>query len=665
MVCYSFTQIKNIMRLILKLSFIFFAVISCKNKEVSIPIDTGKEDSIKREKQLTAIMSGFDTRVNSGFRAMAGTPLVRGLVQPPISASGIFYFRDLSYSLIDFAAKCFWLEEQNQAANDALVENCNIYLNNLETLRDRDNFYWSADVLCRIVELFGSKGTKKAGLLTKDTEEKIYELMWQFAKDQSKLKGTHQLGRFLFVTSADFSASNTWDIEGSENHNIQGVYARWHFSKLLKEHSLYKTMKYDDGFDAAAHFDAWTQYMKKWIIERAKKGLFIEMGHDAYNMDCLKGIYGFYDYGTTDLRNLSQKFLDLYWATWAQEQLNGVSGGSKARIYPGRESIIGATHFRKLAWYYFGMGEPSVIRTNIFTFITSAYRIPNLITDIATDTRGRGNYEIIQRRPGLAKDGFYTPPMYRVNQTEGLVRYSYNTPDFIMGTFHCEALPEPNWTMISSQNRWLGVVFNGNPNARIFAECAGNRSRVYNQMWGVQSKGSMIVQKLLNNTHSRDAGPMRIWISDFGLTNLLEREGWVFIESQGAYAAVRPIQGGYNWNIINEPGLWSGRYLALTNQYSPVIIEVGQKDSYLTYRAFQDKVISQKLTIEPTNIQYESIYGEKFQFFTNYSQLATINGSRISLTPSKVMASPFVNSDFNSGIYTIKKGSKSLTLNFN
>ncbi len=655
------------MKLFFRISLMIFAVttVSCKKNPVTSEADKLKADSLLRETQLTTILSGFDTRVNSGFQAMKGTLLTRAIISPPISASGVFYTRDLSYSLVDFAAKCFWLEEQNQAANDAIIENCNIYIPNIEALRDRDQFYWSADVLCRIVELFGTNGTRKPGLLSKAAEDKVYEVMWLFAKDQSKLTGTHNLGRWLFVTSADFSTHNTWDIEASENHNIQGVYARWHFSKLLKDHSIYRTRNYDDGSNAAAHFNAWTLYMEKWILERAKKGLFIEMGHDAYNMDCLKGIYGFFDYGPAKLKDLSKKFLDLYWATWAQEQINGVSGGSKARVYPGRESIIGATHFRKLAWYYFGIGEPSVIRTNIFSFITSAYRIPNLITDIATDTRGKGNYEIIQRRLGLAKDGFYNPPMYRINQTDGLIRYSYNTPDFIMGTFHCEALPEPNWTMISSQNRWAGIIFNGNPNSRIFPECAGTDNRVYNQMWGVQSKGTMITHKLLNNVHSRDAAPMRVWISDFGLTSLLERDGWVFVASQGAYAALRAVQGSYTWNIVNEPGLWSGRYMAPTNQYSPIIMEVGQKDDYPTYKAFQDKVIASKLTINPTNIQYEGIYGDKFQFFTDYSKLPTVNGSAISLKPTKVMSSPFVNSDFDSGIYTIRKGSKVLNLNFN
>ncbi len=644
---------------------IFILLIACSKDiedDLPFPNDHNTKDKFSDE-ELTTLKDGFDLRREQAFESSRGKPLKRGAVSSSISSSGIPFYRSLSYSLVNFAGRCFWLEDQIEAANNALIEHCEIYIDKPDILRDGDSFYWSADELCRIVEFWGSNGSKTPGLLQTDTEDLIYQVMWQWAKEQSRVETSIEICPYLFITSANIT-TKSWDIEGSENHHIQRISTRWHFAKLLKEHPNYNLLPFDDGYTAEEHYTAWTKFIKLFLKERARKGLFIEFANDAYGMESLKGIYNFYDYGDKELRELTGKFLDLFWAVWAQEQINGVSGGSKARVYQGRESAIGATHFRKLAWYYLGIGEISEIKENIFSFITSDYRIPAVVMDLALDPAGRGIYEIVQRRLGLAKDGMYNPPVYRLEQYQGLIRYSYCTPEFIMGTFHCEALPENSWTMISSQNRWLGVIFEGDPNCRIFPQCEGLSGPVYNQHWGVQSKGSMIVQKLFNGTHSKYAGKMRIWFSGVGLDSIIEREGWHFTSSKGAYIAVKFVKGNTTWEDGSTP-FWSGKWLVGSEQYSPIIIEVARKSDFETYQTFQQAVINSKLEVSTYSITRTSIYGDVLQLPTDYNRLPSVNDQTLRLQPNKVMDSPFVKSVFNSGEYRIQKGSRTLTLNFN
>lgn len=634
--------------------------------EPSVPTpEVPLEDTSYNDAQLKSITDGFDSRRKLAFDKMLGKPLVRGAVLPSISNSGIPYYRALSYSLIDFAAKCFWLEEQNQAANDALIENCDIYLDKLEVMRDGDSFYWAADELCRIIEYWGTNGSVKPGLLNATGEDRLYKMMWQWVKDQSKLTVSQQLNSYLFSVSANYQQNNTWEIEGSENHHIQRFFTKWHFAKLLKEKTAYKDLKCDDGFTIVEHYEGWNKYIKQYLRERGRKGLFIEFANDAYNMESLKGIYNFYDFGDNELKSLTRKFLDLFWATWAQEELNGVSGGSKARVYQGRESYIGATHFRKLAWYYLNVGNVSEIKQNLFTFVTSGYQMPYIVMDMALDTKGKGNYEVIQRRLGLAQDGYYSPmPFYRVNQSSGLVRYSYCTPNFIMGSFHCNALPESSWTMISSQNRWLGTIFPTDPDARIYPQCVGTQSGVYNQHWGVQSKGCMIVQRLGN--YAKYAGNLRVWISDKGLGQRVERNGWVFMAStdKKAYAAIKFVDGQYTTSVVSDV-LWPGRWITERNQNTPVIIETVEAANFNSYEDFQQKVEALPISYQNGILSRTSTYGDKIVFYANYSLLPTINGTTIELTPSNVMNSPFVQSEFNSGVYTISKSGRVLSLDFN
>lgn len=60
---------------------------------------------------------------------------------------------------------------------------------------------------------------------------------------------------------------------------------------------------------------------------------------------------------------------------------------------------------------------------------------------------------------------------------------------------------------MSMQNRWQGVIFAGDPNARTFPQCVGLRNgKTYNPQWSVQNKGTLIVQKLPGRIYSKQAG---------------------------------------------------------------------------------------------------------------------------------------------------------------
>jgi len=49
----------------------------------------------------------------------------------------------------------------------------------------------------------------------------------------------------------------------------------------------------------------------------------------------------------------------------------------------------------------------------------------------------------------------------------GILRYSYCDPAFIMGTPMTAARPLEDWAAISAQNRWQGLIFAGEHDARI------------------------------------------------------------------------------------------------------------------------------------------------------------------------------------------------------
>ena len=222
---------------------------------------------------LIKIKDGFEQRRALAFEQLRSKPLVRKEVRPPVFSDGSDFSREYSYSLIDFAFKCFWLNEQIDAANAALLENANYYIGYPAAYKDKDSFYWAADELCRILEFFGTKGTIRSGLVTRETEERIFLMMWQYSKMQSKME------------KGEYRISKTWYVEESENHHIQRFYAAWHFARFLKDQPKFNGVKYEDGFTAAEHYNAWTAYIKQWILEGARKGLFVEMANNGYGLE--------------------------------------------------------------------------------------------------------------------------------------------------------------------------------------------------------------------------------------------------------------------------------------------------------------------------------------------------------------------------------------------
>ena len=69
-----------------------------------------------------------------------------------------------------YAARCLYLNEGLAKANAALVENAQHYFDNPKDINDRDSFHWHASEVMRLIEMYGTKGTKHPGRITKETE---------------------------------------------------------------------------------------------------------------------------------------------------------------------------------------------------------------------------------------------------------------------------------------------------------------------------------------------------------------------------------------------------------------------------------------------------------------------------------------------------------------
>lgn len=607
------------------------------------------------ENELIAIRDSFDIRVAETYLSYKGKPLVRSRIRSPLEADRPgrpVFSRDYSWSLVTYATRCFWNKKNIDSANYALQENADFYLNNLPELVDRDNTHWHSEMLLRLIEFYGQGGSKDPGLLTAETENKILEHLWLYSKrEETNARAAH-------ISLADHKTTSTWAVMESENHHVQSFSTLWHFAKLAKDRPDFKDRIYDDGLKASDHYALWNEYIHMFLTERARKGLFVEMMSVSYNIDLLKGVFNFYDFAEDEsLKLKTGKLFDLYFAYWGQEQFGGISGGGKSRIYS--DINPGSSGY---GYYFFGIGDKPGLEGKLLTAMTTSYRPPLVVVDIVRDYEGRGTYEVSQRPQGLVDTLLPMRPAYPMRtDSGGIHRYSYCTPGFIMGTQMLPSRPEREWALISSQNRSHGVYFAGEPVSVILPQCENNRlRRAYNSQWSVQRKGTMIVQKL---KHNRYADKTRVWFSKNGLSEPIVENGWVFAEARKAYAAVHVVDGGFYWDTTKNANI--GKWLYCENEFSPIVLDVVEKSNYRSFQEFRDVVKKQTVDFQDNILNYKGLYGDSFTFYADHSHSPKINGVTVNYAPEMGFDSPFLQSVWNSGIVTIKKGEQELVLDFN
>ncbi|MEL6312381.1 MAG: hypothetical protein AAFQ17_08490, partial [Pseudomonadota bacterium] len=167
--------------------------------------------------------SSFAERVDGVFRAEAGEPLDRASKRPPLRPGRAEYTRGYSFSIVRFAARCFYLNEQIDEANAALVENAQHYLGHPKGIIDRDSFHWHADIVMRLIDMYGTNGSAHAGLLTPETEAICLEPIWIYVKHSA------------IYNKPDHLTTQTWDFLSTENHHAMDFTTQWHFARLAKD----------------------------------------------------------------------------------------------------------------------------------------------------------------------------------------------------------------------------------------------------------------------------------------------------------------------------------------------------------------------------------------------------------------------------------------------
>ena len=495
----------------------------------------------------------------------------------------------------------------------------------------------------RLYGLFNGRSGAFPGRLGREAQRNLEE---EFFKVASLTKPRY---------AADLN--NVWRSVGSENHSLVAWSSHLLASQFLKNSPAFANRAFEDGRTAAEHYAGWRDFWSKLLDERATRGMYMEVGSPTYEKYARGAFQNIRDFSEDPvLRQKAEMLLDLTYALIAQETLaNGVRGGAKSRVYSFRSTSRQGGEDRNYNLIF----EPVGSRPTYATQATSSYFPPPVIWRLGRDPAARGQYRIVQRGPGMGQED-RPGGTALIDPNESVVRYSFVTPSYILGSF----VHDPDHWVISSQNRWQGVVFNGDLGARIApqitrlnkAGALDREQRVGNGFTSAQDRNVLITQRSGYDTGYRSRTD--IYIS--GTLDLVdEEEGWIFVKEGSAFGAVRVIhQGndGYRWldQLSKNKGAdKDSHFVTLADPDAPIIIVANEARDYGNdFEKFKSSLKAQRVKQEggTTTFAGLSFHGPKR------------GGIGVGPYRARTYDSPFIRSQWASGVIYVREGQEALLL---
>jgi hypothetical protein len=567
---------------------------------------------------------------------------------------------------------------------------------------------------------FGAGGSVAPGRLYPQTEKALLDVLWE----RMKYKDDIHLARL-----------STWWMIGSENHDLVAKVSSLISSQIFMNEAEYRDRVYPDlgtgggnkywfhrmyareavdgpqgradekdgkAYTAADHYRAWVAYFDEYFTERAGRGFFLEVASPGYMGVTLSYLTDIFDLCEDEaLAEKAEKFMDVVWADWAIDQLNGVRGGAKTRVSSGTRW---EDAMYQMARFY--MGGKGSAQTHYFTQLLSAYELKPLHWHLALDRAGLGEFAFISRKPGEEEDNWPRPlgteRSLLCDTDSRFVRYSWVTPDYILG---CQMdHPAAVHSHLSIQARWQGITFKGQDGPRVYptdivTDTDGNpkvtRSKGY--LRTVQTKNVMLLQQARRWRQvnpdwfpAKDISSLEygIYFTD-NLDRIEEKAGWTFVEHGDAFLAVRPVMGEYaeGWTILEDdasPGLtsaviedsyvWSPdrRMMFLKDKYAGMIFEASRREHHESLDVFITDILDNMLVLEKTVVpgwhilRYKGCGEDAEEIYFNLAnaEIPMVGGERLDYTPRMLFDSPYLKSEYNSGKLHIEHAGEVMELDF-
>jgi hypothetical protein len=515
--------------------------------------------------------------------------------------------------------------------------------------------YFALPDYVRILCLFRKDSPHFPGRLTAETEAAMKAALWLWAKSESR--------------AADATPENLLVLHGTENHDLTLRPNYYLIASVLKDDPAYATLKYDDGKTPAEHFAAYNSFFRKWAAERAKYGLWVEIGADTYQKYSYPALFNLADLPPDPIiKKQFHMLLDLAFIEEAQISVHGRRGGGRSRAGYGKNSFEA---YKNLL--YAPEGKPagsshsSVIETGAYQLPAAAIALRNI------EFPAKEPFVISNRVLGELEEG----EGHRLAADSALVNYAWRTPSLLLGsTLQNPALAFPDGTLrysgISRQDRWCGVIFQNENFSAIYPELQklpGGRAQ--HPFWSFQHENVLLIQRILpdrNKLGSYNTGWIGIRVSGKDM-EMAERDGWIFVEKGHGYAAVRFLDSDYNWDDTGRLAIPKAH--DMKTSASRIAMITGDLETHGDFGKFQETILATPITVSPEAVTIRGgIAGADIRF-PSYDPrqpaaftLPETNGKPLDLRTANTFLSPYLRGKFGSPRISVKVGPIRQTYDF-
>jgi len=456
-----------------------------------------------------------------------------------------------------------------------------------------------------------------------------------------------------------FLTRNFKSIYGSENHELMFRVSRYLMSQVFPEKTFQayeKQGKYFINEDAG--------WLKYFIRFRARRG-WGEFDSSCYLTEDWGSLLTLFDYTEdSELKHLTEMMLDLLLADMSVDSLKGMVCGAQGRIYPPQSLDHANENTFLMQYLYFGMANTDQLpeRGISVDTLTSSYRPKRILVDLALD------------RP-FAYENFERKHLHNMSDIKpehpisGSIRkYTYYTPRFVMGCVqYQDPYPEGSakWYAFHEQHDW-DLSFAGSTRARIFTHHPGNEGNEHNYWTGdlkcgcghfFQYKTALLC--LYDIPEHEPYQFIHAYLPKEEFDEIAEKNDIIFVRSDESYAALK-LLGGHVWTTQGE---WKDKEVISKGSKNAVVCEVGHVQDFGNFKNFCDVICNNQIQFDPQTMELSYFSKNAGKLTMNTSDMRMLNNREISFD-YPTYNSPYMKSEWDSGLITIQKDQKELILDF-
>lgn len=428
---------------------------------------------------------------------------------------------------------------------------------------------------------------------------------------------------------------------GSENHRLLFHVAEWMAGQL------YPLEEFSNSLQRGLfHALKGRTYITEWIRQRGRYG-FDEWHSNAYYPICIAPLLNVYDFAIDEeykLRQMAGALLDVMFFNLAADGFRGVFGTTHGRSYGIYCKYADFDDTASTCWQLFGTGAmvDGPFGIAAVSLATSAYRLPKIIYDIATDTSS-----VVESR-----------------QRAGVLPGTAPHADFVV-------FRTPDYTMSAVQDHRKGEYESSThvaqitlPNkAAIFWSCpqtSGEGSGLRPDYWSGNTtlpRAIQYRQVLALSYRLTDLAWMTHCFFEQGRFDEVRFAGnWAFARAEQAYVAIFSQHG----LRVGDTGQYAGRELVCSARANTWLAECGRAADWGSFDAFVTAILAAPLHADGDTVTYHS--PSIGRFVTGWDITPTVNGEPIPLRGYPLVDSPWAQSRFGSGEYVIRYGDQQYEL---